>query len=77
MENQPYGKAEELVFRLMYPAGHPYHEAVYGTHADLEAATRRMNSFIEQCVLPMPEQYLWTHRRFKTRPPGEPPVYRR
>ena len=23
-----------------------------------------------------PEQYLWVHRRFKTRPPGEPPVYR-
>jgi len=23
-----------------------------------------------------PHQYLWTHRRYKTRPPGEPPVYR-
>jgi KDO2-lipid IV(A) lauroyltransferase len=44
---------------------------------DLEAATRRMNTFIEQCVLAMPEQYLWTHRRFKTRPPGEPSVYGR
>ena len=44
---------------------------------DLEAATRRMNAFIEQCVLAMPEQYLWTHRRFKTRPPGEPSVYGR
>jgi KDO2-lipid IV(A) lauroyltransferase len=54
---------------------HPAWEDFPG--ADLEAATRRMNSFIEQCVLPMPEQYLWTHRRFKTRPPGEPPVYRR
>jgi KDO2-lipid IV(A) lauroyltransferase len=44
---------------------------------DLEADTRRMNAFIEACVRERPEQYLWTHRRFKTRPPGEPPVYRR
>ena len=45
--------------------------------SDVEAATRRMNAFIEERVLEAPEQYLWTHRRFKTRPPGEPPVYRR
>jgi KDO2-lipid IV(A) lauroyltransferase len=44
---------------------------------DLHAATRRMNAFIEDCVRGMPAQYLWTHRRFKTRPPGEAPVYRR
>jgi predicted Zn-dependent peptidase len=39
VENTPYGRAEESMYRLMYPPGHPYHEAVYGTHADLEAAT--------------------------------------
>jgi KDO2-lipid IV(A) lauroyltransferase len=37
--------------------------------------TRRMNAFLEERIREMPEQYLWTHRRFKTRPPGEPPVY--
>jgi len=37
--------------------------------------TRRMNAFLEQRIREMPEQYLWTHRRFKTRPPGEAPVY--
>lgn len=42
---------------------------------DLVEATRRMNAFIEQRVLEMPEQYLWTHKRFKTRPPGEAGVY--
>ena len=42
---------------------------------DLEAATRRMNAFIEERVLEMPEQYLWSHKRFKTRPPGEPGFY--
>jgi KDO2-lipid IV(A) lauroyltransferase len=44
---------------------------------DLVEAARRMNAFIEQCVLEMPEQYLWTHKRFKTRPPGEPSPYAR
>lgn len=39
VENTPYGRAEELIFRIMFPVGHPYHEAVYGTHEDLEAAT--------------------------------------
>jgi Kdo2-lipid IVA lauroyltransferase/acyltransferase len=43
--------------------------------SDEAADTRRMNAFIEQAVLKHPEQYLWSHRRFKTRPPGAPPVY--
>jgi KDO2-lipid IV(A) lauroyltransferase len=42
---------------------------------DLEADVRRMNAFIEERVLEMPEQYWWLHRRFKTRPPGEPKIY--
>jgi Kdo2-lipid IVA lauroyltransferase/acyltransferase len=42
---------------------------------DIEAATLKMNQFIEQEVLKCPEQYLWTHKRFKTRPPGEPSLY--
>lgn len=44
---------------------------------DLEAATRRMNHFIEERVAEMPAQYLWSHKRFKTRPPGVPDVYGR
>lgn len=42
---------------------------------DIEADTRRMNAFIEDRVREMPEQYLWTHRRFKTRPEGEAGLY--
>ena len=42
---------------------------------DIEAATRSLNAFVEARVLEMPEQYLWTHRRFKTRPPGESSPY--
>ncbi|HEX6810654.1 MAG TPA: pitrilysin family protein [Planctomycetota bacterium] len=39
VENTPYQRCGERVFRVMFPQGHPYHEAVYGTHEDLEAAT--------------------------------------
>lgn len=42
---------------------------------DIEADTRRMNEFIEARVREMPEQYLWTHKRFKTRPEGEQSFY--
>ncbi|HVP09061.1 MAG TPA: lipid A biosynthesis acyltransferase [Burkholderiales bacterium] len=42
---------------------------------DLAADTRRMNEYIERRVLEMPEQYLWMHKRFKTRPPGEACFY--
>jgi len=44
---------------------------------DLEADVRRMNAFVEDRVREMPEQYFWAHKRFKTRPPGEPSPYRR
>ncbi len=43
--------------------------------ASIEADTRRMNAFVEEQVRQMPEQYLWVHKRFKTRPPGEAPWY--
>ena len=43
--------------------------------ASIEADTRRMNAFVEDEVRQMPEQYLWVHKRFKTRPPGEPSWY--
>ena len=43
--------------------------------ADIESDTRRMNAFIEERVLEMPEQYYWVHKRFKTRPAGERSPY--
>ncbi len=46
----------------------------YPAH-DPQAAADYMNRFIEERVLENPAQYLWTHKRFKTRPPGEPSVY--
>lgn len=34
-----------------------------------------VNAMIEQAILTHPEQYLWLHRRFKTRPKGEARIY--
>ena len=42
---------------------------------DLVADTTRMNALLADCIRTMPEQYHWVHRRFKTRPEGEPGVY--
>ena len=42
---------------------------------DALADTARMNAFIEAQILRDPAQYLWVHKRFKTRPPGEPSLY--
>lgn len=43
--------------------------------ATLEERARHMNAFIEQRVMEMPAQYLWTHKRFKSRPPEQPGLY--
>jgi KDO2-lipid IV(A) lauroyltransferase len=42
---------------------------------DVAADTRRMNAYIEKVALEIPAQYLWMHKRFKTRPPGEARLY--
>ncbi len=62
----PGGGGYVLTF---YPAWENY------PSGDDIADTRRVNEFIEQRVLEMPEQYFWLHRRFKTRPDGEARFY--
>ncbi|UTW07246.1 lipid A biosynthesis lauroyl acyltransferase [Pseudomonas benzenivorans] len=42
-----------------------------------EADCLRINQWIEQAIGACPEQYLWAHRRFKTRPSGEPKLYKK
>jgi Kdo2-lipid IVA lauroyltransferase/acyltransferase len=46
----------------------------YPSGDDMADATRT-NQILEQQILRVPEQYLWLHKRFKTRPEGEPGVY--
>ncbi|HWQ38781.1 MAG TPA: lipid A biosynthesis acyltransferase [Burkholderiales bacterium] len=64
----------------MLPGARGYEVRIYRAWEDYptgdeRADARRVNAFIEQCVREMPEQYNWIHRRFKTRPPGEPGFY--
>jgi KDO2-lipid IV(A) lauroyltransferase len=62
----PWGRGLELIFDPPlepFPTGDP------------AADTALMNRVIEARVRTMPDQYFWVHRRFKTRPAGDPPVY--
>jgi KDO2-lipid IV(A) lauroyltransferase len=43
---------------------------------DALADTARLNRWIEERIRERPAQYLWVHKRFKTRPVGEPSLYR-
>ena len=60
--------------------GRGYHIRVYPPLAafpsgdDLTDATR-INRLVEHYIRQCPAQYLWVHRRFKTRPPGEAALY--
>jgi KDO2-lipid IV(A) palmitoleoyltransferase len=46
----------------------------YPLDCELSAATY-MNQVVEREILRAPDQYLWLHRRFKTRPQGAPSLY--
>ena len=47
-----------------------------GDHeADILAATQQCNDVLEAWISRYPDQWLWIHRRWKTRPPGEPGLY--
>ncbi|TWH08944.1 M16 family metallopeptidase [Pseudoxanthomonas taiwanensis] len=38
-ENQPYGQADDLIYRALYPKDHPYHHSTIGSMNDLNAAS--------------------------------------
>ena len=42
---------------------------------DKVADTARLSAILEESIRQHPEQYLWLHRRFKTRPEGEAKLY--
>jgi len=44
---------------------------------DERADAARINQLFEVAIRRQPDQYLWVHRRFKTRPEGEPSLYRK
>lgn len=66
------------VVTRMTPAGYTIeaHPRLTGFPTeDLAGDTTRMNEVLAGFIRTMPEQYHWVHRRFKTRPEGEPGVY--
>ena len=64
---KPAGKGYDLVIQ---PALQDY------PIDDELAAAAYMNRVIETEIMRAPDQYLWLHRRFKTRPAGAPSLYR-
>ncbi len=42
---------------------------------DVAEDTQRVHSFLESVIRRYPDQWLWVHRRWKTRPPGEADLY--
>ena len=58
---------------------HFYSELTLASTSDAEADaaenTARFTAVLEDSIRKYPSQWLWMHRRWKTRPPGEPPVY--
>jgi KDO2-lipid IV(A) lauroyltransferase len=63
---KPDGKGYELIM-LAGETAPPLDSA--------EETAAWMNKIIERCILLAPEQYMWMHRRFKTRPEGLPSLY--
>lgn len=75
------GRAIVLPFtQQRLPDGQGYRLTIHPPFDDFpgeteEADCLRVNAWVEQAIVSCPAQYLWAHRRFKTRPPGEPKLY--
>jgi len=42
---------------------------------DMLELTREITNEIEKVIRAYPDQWFWIHKRWKTRPPGEPSIY--
>jgi Kdo2-lipid IVA lauroyltransferase/acyltransferase len=52
-----------------------YSERSGDEEEDVRKLTAKLSKFIEDQIRQYPEQWLWIHKRWKTRPPGEPDIY--
>ncbi|NJS36362.1 MAG: lipid A biosynthesis acyltransferase [Brachymonas sp.] len=72
------GAQVRSVQTLLTPSGYRIEISKPWSHypgRDVRVDTARMNTELEQLVKRAPDQYYWVHKRFKTRPPGEPSLY--
>lgn len=75
------GKARVIPFtQTRLPGGQGYQLIVHPPmenfpSQDERADALRINQWVEQAILVQPEQYMWVHRRFKTRPEGQARPY--
>ena len=51
-----------------------FHQAITMT-GDAASDTQRVQSVLEEAIRRYPDQWLWIHRRWKTRPQGEAEIY--
>ena len=66
--------------RLENSAGYRVHylPAPAGVYSDeLEVAARALNEGTEQCIRKLPLQYWWVYPRYRNRPEGQPPIYKK
>lgn len=42
---------------------------------NVQADTQSIHTVLESVIREHPDQWLWIHRRWKTRPPGDPSIY--
>jgi len=62
--------------KFMVTIGEPLQfERTGNEEQDTLRATQVMTDVVEDWIRRYPDQWLWVHRRWKTRPPGEPPIY--
>lgn len=74
------GAAVFFAYMERLPKGQGYRLIIHEAQDDIDSddeqtAANALNKSIETCISACPEQYMWSYRRFKRRPPGEPPIY--
>lgn len=73
----PRGEGFKIVFQTVTPSdpGSDPASSATGMEGDRLIDPQTLNNAIEMAVTGLPEQYLWSYKRFRTRPEGEPEYY--